>query len=71
LISKGLQFKKSPYEPGGREFDEAREARRRTSPRSGDGAEQREGFAAAGREQSLRARQFQQWLTQRVSLLFF
>ena len=39
------------------EFDEAREARRRTSLRSGDGPERSEGFAAGGREQSLRARQ--------------
>jgi hypothetical protein len=52
------------------EFDETREARRRTSPRSRDGPERSEGFAAEGREQSLRARQFLRDSAQLIAYAF-
>jgi hypothetical protein len=48
----------------------APQAPRRTLPRSGDGPERSEGFAAEGREQSLRARQHPQRVssTRRVQI---
>ena len=56
LNKQALRQSISDYEPGGREFDEARVASRRTSPRSGDGPERSDGRAGEAREQSLGAR---------------
>jgi len=56
LNYRGRRIPGYVYKPGGREFDEARAARRRASPQSSDDPERSEGRAGEAREQSRRAR---------------